>query len=172
MPRKSISSFILRSIACSLLLLVVAGACAQRSPHRTSKEEQERLRMKQIDDSIPWFRGFQVKADLVGVIEKMASSYGQYEAGVRFNLKDKYFPVVELGYGKADESNVVSGTSIRRRHLMVRLASTSTSSRTSTTSTGSTSVCAMPTPTSRLMSTMRLLPIPCGAVRVRSRHMT
>ena len=113
MPRKSISSFILRSIACSLLLLVVAGACAQRSPHRTSKEEQERLRMKQIDDSIPWFRGFQVKADLVGVIEKMASSYGQYEAGVRFNLKDKYFPVVELGYGKADESNVVSGTSYK-----------------------------------------------------------
>lgn len=67
--------------------------------------------MKQIDDSIPFFRGVQVKADLVGLIMKAVSSYGQYEVGVRVNLKDKYFPVVELGYGKADEDNDVTQTS-------------------------------------------------------------
>lgn len=75
---------------------------------RLSKSEQLRLRMKAIDDSIPWFRGVQVKADLVGAFQKAVSSYGQYEAGVRVNLKDKYFPVIELGYGKADEDNDVT----------------------------------------------------------------
>jgi hypothetical protein len=32
----------------------------------------------------------------------MVSDYGQYEAALRVNLKDKYFPVVEIGIGKAD----------------------------------------------------------------------
>lgn len=108
MPRKSISSFILRSIACSLLLIVATAACAQRSPHRTPKEEQERLRIKQIDDSIPLFRGVQVKTDLVGLVQRAVSSYGQYEVGVRVNLKDKYFPVIELGYGEANNTNDVT----------------------------------------------------------------
>ncbi|MDD6516780.1 MAG: DUF6048 family protein [Prevotella sp.] len=113
MPRKSISSFISRSIVCSLMLLAATEACAQRSPHRTPKEEQEHIRMKQIDDSIPLFRGVQVKTDLVGIIQKAVSSYGQYEVGARVNLKDKYFPVIELGYGKADETNDVTGTSYK-----------------------------------------------------------
>lgn len=113
MPRKSISSFISRSIVCSLLLLAATVVCAQRSPHRTPKEEQERLRMKQIDDSIPLFRGVQVKTDLVGLVQKAVSSYGQYEVGVRVNLKDKYFPVIELGYGKADDTNDVTQTTYK-----------------------------------------------------------
>ena len=35
----------------------------------------------------------------------MVSDYGQYEASLRINLKDKYYPVFELGYGKADASD-------------------------------------------------------------------
>lgn len=110
----SISTYISRSIACSLLLFAFAAAMMAQSVQqgakpRLSKEEQLRLRMKEIDDSIPFWRGLQVKADLVGLIQKAVSSYGQYEAGVRFNLKDKYFPVVELGYGMADEEYVVTG---------------------------------------------------------------
>lgn len=97
-------------VLCLLILLwpVTAAAQGQQGGRRLSKSEQLRLRMKAIDDSIPWWRGFQVKADLVGPIQHAVSSYGQYEAGVRFNLKDKYFPVVELGYGKTDEHNDVT----------------------------------------------------------------
>lgn len=115
MSRKSISTYILRSIACSLLLLLCAstGMAQTQGGRRLSKDEQLRLRMKAIDDSIPLWRGFQVKVDLVGLIQKAVSSYGQMEAGIRFNLKDKYFPVVELGYGKADEDNVVTHTSYK-----------------------------------------------------------
>lgn len=113
--RKSISISILRSIACSLLLFCTLTIAAQRpqgngQPQHLSKDEQLRLRMKAIDDSIPWWRGFEIKADLVGPIQHAVSSYGQYEVGVRFNLKDKYFPVVELGYGSADENNVTTLT--------------------------------------------------------------
>ena len=115
MFRKSISISILRSIVCSFLLLCVLAAAAQRpqgsrEPQHLSKDEQLRLRMKAIDDSIPWWRGFEVKADLIGAVQRAVSSYGQYEAGVRFNLKDKYFPVIEIGYGSADEDNVTTRT--------------------------------------------------------------
>ena len=115
MFRKSISISILRSIVCSFLLLCVLAVAAQRpqgsrEPQHLSKDEQLRLRMKAIDDSIPWWRGFEVKADLIGAVQRAVSSYGQYEAGVRFNLKDKYFPVIEIGYGSADEDNVTTRT--------------------------------------------------------------
>lgn len=61
-------------------------------------------------DTIPTFRGLQIYADLVGVAQLAVSDYGQYEAGLRVNLKDKYFPVVELGYGEADHHNDVTQT--------------------------------------------------------------
>lgn len=114
MSDQSISTYISRSIVCSLLLLLAICVPAQgnrqsgQGQQHLSKDEQLRLRMKAIDDSIPWYRGFQVKVDLIGPLEKAVSSYGQFEAGVRVNLKDKYFPVIEVGYGKADEDNDVT----------------------------------------------------------------
>ncbi|MBM6993213.1 MAG: hypothetical protein I3J02_08120 [Prevotella sp.] len=109
MPHKRISTFILRSIVFSLVVFSMPQAYAQTS----KKEAQEKLRLKQIDDSIPWFRGIQVKADLVGLVQKLVSDYGQYEAGVRVNLKDKYFPTIELGLGKADHNDIVTQISYK-----------------------------------------------------------
>ena len=40
--------------------------------------------------------------------ETVLGSHGQYEAQLRVNLKDKYFPVVEVGYGTADADEVTS----------------------------------------------------------------
>ena len=111
MPHISISTFISRSIVFSLFLLAIAGA-AQAQTAR-SKAAMEKLRLKQIDDSIPFFRGVQLLVDLVGPIQKAVSAYGQYEAGVRINLKDKYFPVLEVGYGKADHTDDGSQTTYR-----------------------------------------------------------
>ena len=59
-------------------------------------------------DTTPIFKGVQIMADVVGAVQLAVSDYGQYEAGVRVNLKDKYFPVVEIGYGKADHHNDVT----------------------------------------------------------------
>ena len=106
---KSISTFISRSIAISLLLL--AFSCQTAYAQRPKKKvDAEKARMKQIDDSIPLYRGFQVKADAVGLVQMAVSDYGQYEAGVRVNLKDKYFPTVELGLGKSNHNDDVTGT--------------------------------------------------------------
>ncbi len=111
MPHNSISMFISRSIVLSLLLLAMpTGAEAQSS---RSKAALEKMRLKQIDDSIPFFRGVEVMVDLVGPIQKAVSSYGQYEAGLRVNFKDKYFPVIELGYGKADHTDIATSISYR-----------------------------------------------------------
>jgi len=68
---------------------------AQTGKQRPSKAEQERLRLKQVDDSIPFFRGVQAGVDAIGLIQMGLSSYGQVEGIVRVNLKAKYFPVIE-----------------------------------------------------------------------------
>lgn len=57
-----------------------------------------------VKDTVALFKGFSVSADIVGPIMMAVSDYGQYEAALHLNLKDKYFPVVEVGYGKADHT--------------------------------------------------------------------
>lgn len=64
-------------------------------------------------DTIPLFRGVALSADLAGIAQMAFSDYGQYEAALRINLKDKYFPIIELGYGKADAENVISKLSYK-----------------------------------------------------------
>lgn len=54
------------------------------------------------NDTISLFRGLSVSFDLVGLAQMAFGDYGQYEGGLRINLKDKYFPVFELGLGKAN----------------------------------------------------------------------
>ena len=43
--------------------------------------------------------------DAVALIKKQLSDYGEYEAALRLNLKNKYFPIFELGYGMAEHLN-------------------------------------------------------------------
>lgn len=110
MPHRSISISISRSIVFSVLLLAVTAHLQAQTPRsRTQSANIPAL----SDDSIPLYRGIQLKADLVGLVQKAVSDYGQYEAGVRVNLKDKYFPVLELGLGKADHHDITTGTSYK-----------------------------------------------------------
>ncbi len=110
MPHRSICISISRSIATSLLLLLALSLHAQQTGggRRLTKAQQEKLRQKAIDDSIPFFRGVSIKGDLFGLVQRAVSDYGQYEVGVRVNLKDHYFPTVELGVGEADHSDDVT----------------------------------------------------------------
>lgn len=57
------------------------------------------------NDSVPLFNGIAVSVDLVGPMQMVFGDYGQYEAALRINLKDRYFPIVELGIGKADHND-------------------------------------------------------------------
>lgn len=91
----SISTYI-SSIAVSLLMLMPSAACAKDDGNKAA------------NDSVPLFCGFAVSADLVGPVQMLIGDYGQYEAALRINLKDRYFPIVELGIGKADHDDDVT----------------------------------------------------------------
>lgn len=89
------SSYTSRAILISLMLVLSLAARAQGQK-----------KMVEQPDTTPLFRGVAVSFDLVGAGQLMLSSYGQYEAALRINLRDKYFPIIEVGLGKADEDDV------------------------------------------------------------------
>lgn len=69
--------------------------------------------LPEAKDTTALFRGVSVSADVVGLIQMAVGSYGQYEAALRVNLKDKYFPVFELGLGKADAEDAATRLSYK-----------------------------------------------------------
>lgn len=88
--RKNISAYIL-PLTFSLLMLI---------GHATPAQAQ--LKMFRLEkDSIPFFRGFQVSFDLVGPAMLMLGDRGEYEGALRINLHDQWFPIFELGLGRA-----------------------------------------------------------------------
>lgn len=100
MTVKRTSSFVSRVIAISLLLIAVTTATAQSRKDATADKK-----LTAQKDTVAFFRGVAVSADVVGLAQLAFSDYGQYEAALRINLKDRYFPVFELGYGTADSDN-------------------------------------------------------------------
>ena len=95
---KSTCIFIL-SLTVSFLLSGIQDARAQYIYKKKKKEVEE------VTDSVPFFNGFAVSADLLGVGMKVFGDYGQYEAALRLNLKDRYFPIFEAGVGSCDHTN-------------------------------------------------------------------
>ena len=91
---RHISASISRAAISTLLALGALSASAQGLKQQTERPDTTRF-----------FRGLQVMADVVGPIQLAVSDYGQYEAALRINLKDKYFPVFELGYGTANHED-------------------------------------------------------------------
>ena len=91
---RHISASISRAAISTLLALGALSASAQGL-----KPQSER------PDTTRFFRGLQVMVDAVGPIQLAVSDYGQYEAALRINFKDKYFPVFELGYGTANHED-------------------------------------------------------------------
>lgn len=55
-----------------------------------------------MKDTTKMYQGFTLNTDLIGPLQLALSDHGHYEAGIRANLFDKYFPALEVGYGKAD----------------------------------------------------------------------
>ena len=94
MTPKPTSSYISRIAAISLLLLATALTAKAQNNARTAEK-----------DTVALFRGVAVSADAVGLAQLAFSDYGQYEAALRINLRDRYFPVAEIGYGTADASD-------------------------------------------------------------------
>lgn len=105
MPTKLISSYISRVALISILCLLPFMASGQQRPKIMTAKT----------DTIPFFRGVSVSGDLVGLTQLLISDYGQYEAALRMNIKDKYFPIIEIGIGKADAEDDATKLSYQTR---------------------------------------------------------
>lgn len=57
--------------------------------------------MRSEADSIQLFRGLAVSYNLAGTVIRMVSDYGEIEAALRGNFRDRYFPIIEFGLGSA-----------------------------------------------------------------------
>ena len=91
------------SARTSSLLLCLLLATAANAQLRLPKF------LAALKDSTAFFQGVAVSADLVGPAQLWLSDYGHYQAELRVNLKGHYFPVVEVGLGKADKEDDVTG---------------------------------------------------------------
>lgn len=111
--RRNISIYISR-LAVSMLLLLSAAPSVARDGGNGGRQAVQK-------DTVTLFRGFSVSADIVGPVMLAVSDYGQYEAALHVNLKDKYFPVLELGYGKADHTEETTRLSYKTSAPFFRL---------------------------------------------------
>ena len=91
--RTRISTSISRLIVSLLLLTLASSAQAQAKVFSLEK------------DSIPFFRGFAVSFDLVGPAMLALTDRGEYEGALRVNLHDQWFPIFEMGLGRANHEN-------------------------------------------------------------------
>lgn len=91
--RTRISTSISTLIVSLLLLFTATTAQAQAKVFSLEK------------DSIPFFRGFAVSFDLVGPAMLALSDHGEYEGALRINLHDQWFPIFEMGVGRANHEN-------------------------------------------------------------------
>ena len=91
--RPRISTSISTLIVSLLLLTLASSAQAQAKVFSLEK------------DSIPFFRGFAVSFDLVGPAMLALTDRGEYEGALRINLHDQWFPIFEMGVGRANHEN-------------------------------------------------------------------
>lgn len=109
--QQHISTSILRlSVSLALLMMAMTPLHAQLKMFRMEK------------DSIPMFRGFSLSFDLVGPAMLMLSDHGEYEGALRINLHDQWFPIVEVGVGRANhEEDEVTGITYKTTAPYFRL---------------------------------------------------
>ena len=91
--RQNISTYISRIVVSIVVLMTGSSAYAQNN------------KITNPADTMPLLKGMQISIDIAGPIIMQLSDYGEYEAALRLNLKNKYFPIFELGYGMAEHLN-------------------------------------------------------------------
>ena len=79
----------------------IAPRPAVQGVQYTDSRQTEQLRLLG-NRNLPTWTGISVSVNLAGAVLSHATSYGEYEAALRLNFKNKYFPLVELGLGNAD----------------------------------------------------------------------
>lgn len=92
----------------SLLGFLLMGCLplqAQQQPTKVPRGTPQKVaKQKPVEvDTIPFYNGTYIGVDVFGIGNKLfGGDYLSTEVDVRVNLKNKYIPTVEIGYGRAD----------------------------------------------------------------------
>ncbi|MEG1162280.1 DUF6048 family protein [Bacteroides sp.] len=106
--RCSSASAIVLSISLFLLFSIVFPAAAQTSrPTHVPKRDQKKYKKEEAKpDTIPLFYGAYVGVDIFGIGSSLfGSDFMSSEISLVANLKNKFLPTLELGYGSTDAWN-------------------------------------------------------------------
>lgn len=80
------------AVAAISFLMPSQAVAQQRSTTQTDLNEA---------DTVALFKGLSVSYDLAGTVMRLVGDYGQIEGALRMNLRDRYFPIAEIGWGTA-----------------------------------------------------------------------
>lgn len=84
--------------------LIFSLLCLVAKPTATYAQQQKKMAVVE-KDTIPLFRGFSLSFDLVGAAMMAFGDRGEIEGALRVNLRDKWFPIVEIGIGRANRND-------------------------------------------------------------------
>lgn len=70
---------------------------------------------------LPLFAGVSVGFDVAGAVMAACTPWGQYEANARLNLRGKYFPTIEIGWGVSDHTNETTEIHYKVNSPFIRL---------------------------------------------------
>ena len=96
MKKKSISTYIIALLVLSSLLACPARLSAQSVQSRQTGDTTQQ----------PLFQGIMVGVDVYGFLSQaLGSDIRSTEASIEANLQNRFFPVVEFGYGSIDTTD-------------------------------------------------------------------
>lgn len=102
MMMKNIRKYI---FAIAAAVLTFSNASGQEANDQAANNGETPKPTKYVEvteqkEHLVFFQGFTLSADLYGVGAYLVSDYGWAEGALRLNLKNTYFPIIEVGYGK------------------------------------------------------------------------
>ena len=109
--QQKISRYTLALISC-LVSVLTWGQTPDAKPPVQKPERTRGVQYVQTDSLRLWkeqqiktLQGFQISVDAVGMVMYAVANYGQIEGAFRVNLKEKFFPIAEIGLGHSDHKN-------------------------------------------------------------------
>lgn len=105
------SAYICVLLLANALQPLHTHASAADTPGAQEPEKVRGIQYTSTTDTVgtvPLFSGFSLAVDAVGPIMALSSPWGSYEGAARLHLKDRYFPVFEMGWGVSDHTDATT----------------------------------------------------------------
>ncbi len=89
------------------LVLLLASAMPLRAQGNKQEPQQPQKFVALVEEApkLTFFQGFTLSADVFGVAQRIFSDYATFEGALRLNLKNTFFPIVELGFATCDSED-------------------------------------------------------------------